>query len=223
LPFSGPLADPLLELHDGTGAIVATNNNWRTTSVGGLIPSDQVVEIQATTIPPTRDEESAIVVTLNPGAYTAVVGGANGSTGIGLVEVYDLDPVQDSTLANLSTRGFIQMDSNVMIGGLIYLGGPGVTKVVVRGIGPSLAGQGVANALQDPILELRDANGATVESNDNWNQSPQAAAIQASGLQPSDPAESAIYRTDLPLGQYTAILKGVNGTGVGVLEVYIFQ
>jgi hypothetical protein len=140
-----------------------------------------------------------------------------------LVELYDLDAVQDSTLANISTRGFIQTGNDVMIGGLIYLGGPGVTKVVVRGIGPSLAAQGIANSLKDPILDLKDANGATVETNDNWAQSPQAANIQAAGLQPSDPAESAIYRTGLPLGSYTAILKGVNGTGVGVVEVYIFQ
>jgi len=135
----------------------------------------------------------------------------------------DLDAIQDSTLANISTRGFIQTDNNVMIGGLIYLGGPGLTKVVVRGIGPSLAAQNIANALKDPVLELKDANGATVEANDNWAQSSQAAAIQAAGLQPSDPAECAIMRTGLPLGSYTAILKGVNGTGVGVVEVYIFQ
>jgi len=224
LPVAGALPDPVLELRNVAGAILATNNDWRTTSVGGLIPSNQAVEIQATTIPPSRDEESAIVVTLNPGAYTAVVGGANGSTGIGLVEIYDLDAIQDSTLANISTRGFIQTGNDVMIGGLIYLGGPGATKVVVRGIGPSLAAGGINNALADPTLELRDANGATVETNDNWAQSPQVAEIQRAGLQPSNPAESTIFRTGLPLGSYTAILKGVNGTtGVGVVEVYIFQ
>jgi hypothetical protein len=213
----------LLQLYNGRGTILATNNDWRTTSVGGLIPSSQAVEIQATTIPPSRDEESAIVVMLDPGAYTAVVGGANGKTGIGLVEVYDLDAVQDSTLANLSTRGFIQTGNDVMIGGLIYLGGPGATKLVVRGMGPSLASLGITNPLSDPVLELKDANGTTVEANDNWGQSPQAAAIQAMGLQPSDPAESAIYRTGLPLGPYTAILKGVNGTGTGVMEVFVFE
>jgi hypothetical protein len=223
LPLAGSLADPLLEVHDGTGAIVATNNNWRTTSVGGLIPSNQVVELHSTTIPPARDEEAALIVNLNPGAYTAVVGGANGSTGIGLVEVYDLDAVQDSTLANISTRGFIQTGNDVMIGGMIYLGGPGLTKVVVRGIGPSLGAVGITNALSDPILELKDANGTTVEANDNWGQSPQAGAIQAAGLQPSNPLESTIYRSGLPLGPYTAILRGVAGTGVGVVEVYVFQ
>jgi hypothetical protein len=217
------LADPTLELHDWTGATLASNNNWRTTQIGGLIASSQAVEIEATTIPPAKDEESAIAVTLNPGAYTAVVGSANGNTGIGLVEVYDLDAVQDSTLANISTRGFIQTGNDVMIGGLIYLGGPGLTKVVVRGIGPSLAALNITNALRDPVLELKDANGATVEANDDWAQSPQAGAIQAAGLQPSDSAESAIFRTGLPLGAYTAILKGVNGTGVGVVEVYVFQ
>ncbi len=224
LPVTGALSDPTLELRDGANVLLASNDNWRSTAVGGLIASDQAVEIQATTIPPTVDTESAMVVTLNPGPYTAVVGGANGNTGIGLVEFYDLDAVQDSTLANISTRGFIQTGNDVMIGGLIYLGGPGPTKVVVRGIGPSLAALGITNPLRDPILELKDANGATVEANDNWNQSPQAGSIQRAGLQPSDPAESAIYRTDLLLGSYTAILNGVNdGTGVGVVEVYVFQ
>jgi hypothetical protein len=223
LPIAGALADPTLELHDGSGATIATNNDWRATQIGGLIGSSQAVELQATTIPPTKDGESAIAVTLNPGAYTAVIRGASASTGIALIEVYDLDAVQDSTLANISTRGFIQTGNNVMIGGLIYLGGPGLTKVVIRGIGPSLAAQSIANPLQDPVLELKDANGATVEANDDWAQSPQAGAIQAAGLQPSNRAESTIFKTGLPLGAYTVILKGVSGTGVGVLEVYIFE
>jgi hypothetical protein len=222
LPVAGTLANPNLELHDGTGAI-ARNDNWRATQSGGLIGSSQAVEIQATTIPPSRAEESAIAVTLNPGAYTAIVRGANRSTGLALVEIYDLDAIQDSTLANISTRGFIRTGNDVMIAGLIYLGGPGPTKVVVRGIGPSLVAQRITNALQDPILELKDANGAAVESNDNWAQSPDARSIRAAGLQPSDPSESTIYRTGLPRGAYTAILRGVNGTGVGVVEVYIFE
>jgi hypothetical protein len=217
LTFAGALQDPALELHDGTGATIARNDNWRVTQVGGVIPSDQAIEIQAA-IPPTNDQEPAIVATLNPGPYTAVVSGASGSPGIGLVEVYDLDAIQDSTLANISTRGFVKPDPDEMIGGFIYLGGPGATKVVVRGLGPSLSRPpyNITNPLQDPVLELHDANGGTTTNDDS------AGGVPAS-FQPSDPRESAIFSTGLPLGPYTAILRGKNGTGVGVVEVYIFE
>jgi hypothetical protein len=222
VPLAGTLLqDPTLELHDGTGALIARNDNWRATQVGGVIPAGQAIEIQAA-IPPTNDLESAIVATLNPGSYTAIVG-ANGSPGIGLVEVYDLDAVQDSTLANISTRGFVKTDPDVMIGGFIYLGGPGATRVVVRGLGPSLSRPpyNITNPLQDPVLELHDANGGTT-TNDDWAQSPRAAELPVN-FQPSDSRESAIFSTGLPLGPYTAILRGKNETGVGVVEVYIFE
>jgi hypothetical protein len=217
------IQDPTLQLFNGSGALIGSNDNWRTTQLGGLITSDQSIDILASTIAPTNPAESAIIVTLLPGAYTAVVGGANNSTGIGLVEIYDLDPIQDSTLANISTRGFIQAGNNVMIGGFIYLGGVGATKLVLRGIGPSLTALGINNALPDPELEVFNANGTSVALNDNWQQSPQAAAIQAAGLAPSNPAESSLLLTGLARGAYTAILRGHNGaTGVGVIEVYIF-
>lgn len=223
LPVTGTLQDPNLQLYRGA-TLIARNDNWRSTQIAEDLTSSQVIDILATNIPPLNDAESAIVATLNPGAYTAVVQGANTTTGIALVEVYDLDPVQNSTLANISTRGFIQGGDNVMIGGFIYLGGPGATKVVIRGIGPSLGAFGVANPLADPFLELHDSNGAMVASNDNAANSPDLAAIQAAGLQPSNPAESAIYKTGLPRGAYTAIVRGNNnGTGVGVVEAYIFQ
>jgi hypothetical protein len=213
----------MLELYDGrTNAIIARNDNWRATQVGGVIPADQALEIQAA-IPPTNGQESAIVATLNPGPYTAVVSVASGSPGIGLVEVYDLDAVQDSTLANISTRGFVKTDPDVMIGGFIYLGGPGATKVVVRGIGPSLSRPpyNITNPLQDPTLEVHDANGGII-INDDWGQSPRAAELPLN-FRPSDSRESAIFSTGLPLGNYTAILRGKNETGVGVVEVYIFE
>jgi hypothetical protein len=161
---------------------------------------------------------------LDPGNYTAILRGTNSTTGIGVVEVYDLDPVQNSTLANISTRGFIQTGDNVMIGGFIYLGGTGATKVVARGIGPSLAGAGIKNPLSDPTLDLVDANGRIVSSNDDASQSPDAGAIQAAGLFPTNSAESAIYAPALSRGAYTVILRGKNsGTGVGLIEVYVFQ
>jgi hypothetical protein len=225
IPLAGVLQDPVLELHDSaTGAVLATNDNWRTTQIGGAITSSQVIDILATTIPPSNDLESAIIATLNPNQnYTAISRSANNAPGIGVVEVYDLDPVRNSTLANISTRGFVQTDDNVMFAGLFYGGGVGGANVVVRGIGPSLVASGISNPLQDPILEVHNANGGLVDQNDNWQQSPQAAAIQADGLAPKNSAESAVLLTRLARGSYTAILRGQNrGTGVGLVEVYIF-
>jgi predicted outer membrane repeat protein len=221
LPLAGVLQDPYLELHDGSGQIIATNDNWKTTNIGGLLTSSQVTDIIASTIPPSQNMESAIIATLSPGSYTAVVRGATNDTGIAVVEGYDLDPDPVSKLANISTRGFILTGDNVMIGGFIFGGGPGATKVVVRGIGPSLAQFGVANPLLDPILELHDGNGATIDSNDDWITNQQA--IAATGLQPSNNAESALLITNLSPGAYTAILRGKNSAlGIGVLEVYVF-
>jgi len=220
---AGALQDPKLELHDATGALIAGNDNWRSTQIGGLIQADQSIDITGSGVAPTNDAESAILATLSPGGYTAVVQSASSLAGIALVEIYDLDAVPTSKLANISTRGFIQTNDNVMIGGFIYLGGVGTTKVVVRGIGPSLARVGIANPLADPILELHDGNGATIDTNDDWKNSPDAAVIQSTGFQPSNDAEAAIYATGLARGAYTAVVRGKNGgTGVGLVEVYVF-
>ena len=155
------LADPVIELHNPDMSVV-TNDNWRDT---------QEQEIMDTTIPPTNDLESAIVATLEPGSYTAIVRGKNDTTGIGLVEVYDLDEAADSELANISTRGFVDTGDNVMIGGFIV--GSGVdTTVVVRAIGPSLGDLGVSNPLQDPTLELHGTNGDLLASDDDWKDTP---------------------------------------------------
>jgi predicted outer membrane repeat protein len=219
----GALQDPVLELRNGAGALVAANNNWRTTQPGGIINSDQSIDLTATGIAPSNEAEPAVVVTLDPGPYTSIIRGANNTTGIALVEIYDLDAVPSSTLANISTRGFIQSGNDVMIGGFILQGGVGSTQVVLRVIGPSLGAFGITNPLSDPILELYDGNGASVAVNDNWKTGPNAAALQALGLQLSDEAESAIYQTGLPRGPYTAIVRGQNGgTGIGVVEAYVF-
>ena len=209
---SGALADPILELHE-PGDVVVTNDNWR---------SNQEAEILATTIPPSNDLESAIVATLSPGAYTAVVRGKDGGTGIGLVEAYDLNPAADARMANISTRGFVEIGDNAMIGGLIIGPADGAgTTIVMRAIGPSLTGLGVPNALQDPLLELHDTNG-NVTTNDNWRQT-QESEIQAIGLAPADDHESAILATLAP-GNYTAVVRGVgNTTGVSLVEVYHLQ
>jgi predicted outer membrane repeat protein len=220
---SGALQDPVLELHDSSGATIANNDNWRTTQLGGVINANQVIDIAASGVAPTNDAESAIVATLDPGDYTAVIRGAGNSTGIAVVEVYDLDAIYLSTLANISTRGFIQTADNVMIGGFIFVGGVGPTNVVIRALGPSLAQAGIANPLSDPTLELHDGNGTTIDSNDDWKNSPDAATIQRLGFQLSNDAESAIYQSALPRGQYTAVVRGKNGgIGIGVVEAYIF-
>ena len=210
LPVSGALADPVLELRNSSGQLIRRNDNWR---------SDQEQEIIETGIQPSNDAESAIVETLpaNGSAYTAIVRGANGGTGVGLVEVYDLDQTVDSNLANISTRGLVQTGNDVMIAGTIVLG-EGMERVLVRAIGPSLP---VPNALSDPMLELRDANGTVVRANDNW-RTDQETEIIATGIPPTNDLESAIVET-LAAGSaaYTAIVRGVNDTtGVALVEVY---
>ena len=219
-PFgvAGALADPTLELHDSAGELIGQNDNWRITQSGGVIIDDQYLAIHATGIPPTNDAESAIVATLDPGLYTAIIAGADSSNGIGLVEIYDLGPAPaPAKLGNISTRGFVQAGDNVMIGGLIV--GNQTSEVLVRGIGPSLAPFGIDNALADPVLELRDGNGDLLASNDNW-RSEQETEIEATGLAPDEEAESAILRALFP-GAHTAILRGVaDTTGVALVEAY---
>jgi hypothetical protein len=210
----GPvLADPTLELHDHTGALVASNDNWG---------DSQRAEIEATGIPPVNELESAIVRTLAPGAYTAVAAGKDGATGTAVVEVYDLNSTSNSTLANISTRGAVSAESEVMIGGFIIFGNGGNTRVLVRAIGPSLASLGITNAMPDPTLELRDSNGTLIVANDNWKDGPQT-EIEETMLAPTNDLESAIVTT-LPSGPYTAVIRERNGqSGVGLFEVYNLQ
>jgi hypothetical protein len=215
----GALTDTTIELHQGNSTL-ATNDNWRINDQTG---QSQEAAIQATTIPPTNDLESALVATLNPGAYTAILAGKNQTVGIGVVEVYDLDQAANSKLANISSRGFVDTGDNAMIGGLIVGGaGGGAAKVIVRGLGPSLGSVGVQGALADTSLELHDGNGTTIATNDNWKDSQQG-DIQATTIPPSNDLDSAIVRTLVP-GNYTAVLRGVNnGTGIGLVEVYNLQ
>ena len=209
-PVLGALADPVLELHEPDGTVI-TNDNWKDT---------QEAEIIASTVPPTNDFESAIVATVAPGNYTAIVSGKNGGAGVGLVEAYDLDPTSGK-LANISTRGFVDTGDNVMIGGFI-IGGETASDILLRGIGPSLTDQGVSGALQDPTLELHDGNGNTLTSNDDW-KSTQQTEIETTGIPPTDDHESALIATLAP-GSYTAIVRGKNDTtGVGLVEAYNLQ
>ena len=210
LSLQGRLANPTLELHGASG-LIARNDNWK---------SRQQAAITQTGIPPKSEMESAIVATLpaNGAGYTAIVRGANGATGIGVVEVYDLDAGKGPKLANISTRGFVQQGDDVLIGGLIVVGGKPL-KVVIRALGPSLEGAGVKNTLQNPTLALHNKNGTLLASNDNWQTDPAAAEIEASGIAPKNPKESAMLHSLVP-GSYTAIVRGVNGTGIGLVEAY---
>jgi hypothetical protein len=210
----GALADPILELHQPDGTVI-TNDNWK---INDQTQQSQEAEIRATTIPPKDDLESALVATLAPGAYTVILAGKNQTTGIGVVEVYDLAQSANSKLANISSRGFVASGDNVMIGGFIVGAGNGGAKVIVRAIGPSLTQSGVSSALPDPTLELHDGNGVQIGSNDNWKENRQA--IEATGLPPSNDFESALVAI-LPSGAYTAIVAGKGGnSGVALVEVY---
>jgi len=215
LPITGALQDPVLELHVSDGTTV-TNDNWRDT---------QEAEITATSIPPSDDKESAIVATVPSGAHTAIVRGKNGSTGLGVVEVYDLDAAAPATPANISTRGRVGTGDDAVIGGFI-LRGPRPSTVLIRAIGPSLTSAGVPGALQDPTLELVDSNGNSV-TNDDWKRNAagapdpaQQSRIESTGAAPKDDRESALLISLVP-GPYTAIVRGKNNaTGVALIEAY---
>jgi hypothetical protein len=218
-PIPGRLTDPTLELHLPDGTVIA-NDNWKINAQTG---QSQEADIRATTIPPPDDLESAIIATLPPGNYSAVLAGKNQTSGIGVVEVYDLAQAADSQLANISSRGFVDTDDNVMIGGFIVGGGTGGgnAHVIVRALGPSVP---VPNTLGDPTLDLYDASGTIITSNDNWKTRPdgtsQQAVIEATTIPPANDLESALVAR-LPPGNYTAIVRGKNNTtGVGLVEVY---
>ena len=208
----GALADPILELYQGN-TLLFSNDDWRNSS--------QHAEIVSTGFAPNNDAESAIIWTLTPGEnYTAVVRGKNGQTGIGVVEAFDLDPAAASKLANISTRGFVEVDDNVMIAGLIVTPSSGASlNILARALGPTLGDIGVPDALANPTLELVNSSGTVIRSNDNWKDS-QRAEIEATGLAPNHDEESALVEAIAP-GAYTAIVRG-NGrtTGVGLVEVY---
>ena len=226
------MSNPTLELHDATGALIASNDDWPRTIIGGIITGNQVREIQASRHAPRDGRESAIIADLPPGNYTAIVRGVNDTTCVGLVEVYDLNADAGSILGNISTRSFVQTADNVMIGGFI-VEGTQPKRVILRAIGPEL-GQppyNIPNALVNPTLELHNGAGALVASNDNWPRtiiggiitSNQVREIQASGHAPRDGRESAII-ADLPPGNYTAIVRGVNdSSGVALVEVYDWE
>jgi hypothetical protein len=216
IPFGvpGALANPTLDLFQGS-TLLFSNDDWNV--------STQQAEIANSGLAPSNDLESAIIWTLTPGQnYTAVVRGQNGGTGVGIVEAYDLDQAAASKLGNISTRGFVDVDDNVMIAGLIAGPSNGTSlKVLVRALGPTLSDFGVAGALANPTLDLVNSSGTVIRSNDNWKDDPQQrAAIEAAGLAPSHDEEAALVETVAP-GAYTAVVRGSGRTtGIGLVEAY---
>ncbi|MEY2550763.1 MAG: trimeric autotransporter adhesin [Verrucomicrobiota bacterium] len=205
-----PLANPTLTLFDDAGNTITTNDDW--------MKSPDAAEIANTGLAPKNDSESAIIANLAPGHYTVMLAGKDAGTGNGLVEVYDLASSNSSTLANVSTRGFVGSGDNVMIGGVI-VGNGDLPIVVVRAIGPTLATVGVAEPLLNPTLELHDQNGAVLAFNDNWKDG-QPRPVIAAQLALGDDRESAIVAFTPP-GNYTAVVRGKdNTTGVALVEAY---
>ena len=210
-PVAGRLQDPTLELYNSAGERIRTNDNYN--------DSPGLSVIQRENLEPGDEREAAMAPILPPGAYTAVLRGANNSTGVGLVEVYDIDMRNGSKLANLSTRAFVGTGDNVLIGGVL-LRGNRRNDIVFRALGPSLTDRGVENALQDTTLEVKDANGVTVESNDDWRNGPNVLDLEEANLEPGNDSEAAMLLR-LVTGDYTAILRGKDGsTGTGLVEVF---
>jgi hypothetical protein len=205
----------VLALHGPDGSLITTNDNWKDT---------QQSAIQATQLAPKNDLESAIVATLQPGAYTAIVTGRANTTGAALVEIYDLDSPAQSGLSNISTRGQVQPGGGFMIGGFMLDVDNSGSEVVIRALGSSLTQAGIAKPLADPTLDLRDANGERLIFNDDWSDDAiDAAAVTSLGLAPTGATESAIA-VSLPPGAYTAIVSSADNTaGVALVEVYVVR
>jgi hypothetical protein len=209
--LSGVLSDPVLSLYNSSGVLIATNDNWQS--------DPQNAAIKKNGLAPDNLLESATLQILPPGAYTVIVNGKDSATGIGLVELYDLSPLSDSELVNMSTRGSVGTLNNVLISGFT-VGDVGSTTVIVRALGPSLARFGVSGVLSDPTLTIYDSTGSPIASNDNWRDDINAIDVQRNALSPPNERESALV-LHLPAGAYTAVVTGANGgTGIGLAEVY---
>jgi hypothetical protein len=213
VPVTGRLQDPVLELHDDKGSPALFNDDWQ---------SSQEAEISQSGLAPSDRKESAIVKRLDPGNYTAIIRGADGSPGIGLIELYDLSPSDPSELGNLSVRAQVDTDDNVLIDGLILQGGTS-KRVLFRALGPSIKVNGtlLPGTLQNPTMQVFDGNGTLLRENDDWTDAPNATEIQNTGLAPTDNRESAVLLPPLPAGNYTAVIRGKDkSTGIALAEAY---
>ncbi len=208
--INNPLLDPFLYLYDGQGQVIASNDDWAS--------GPHAQDIMNLGLEPSDSRESALLQDLPPGPYTAIVRGKNQTTGVGLAEIYNLGSTGDAQLANISTRGLVKTDQQVMIGGII-ISGVANHQVLARALGPSLTSSGVSGVLADPVLTLYNAQGSVIGQNDDW-RSTQQTEIEATGIAPTDDHESAILTTLSP-GNYTGIVKGkLMTTGVGLVEFY---
>jgi hypothetical protein len=207
---ANPLSDPVLELKSSNTALLARNDNWKDL---------QQSEIEQSNLAPNDPLEASIIATLDPGSYTAVLTGNKGESGVGLIEIYDLDQAPNSSLANMSTRGLVGPDQGAMIGGVILGDGENSGRMLVRALGPSLASFGITTPLPDPVLELHDANVNMLQTYHKWTYT-QKSEFHATGLAPADEREAALL-VDLSPGMYTAVVVAKNGSnGVGLLEIY---
>ena len=205
------LHDPVLRVYNSSHTLIASNDNWQSD------PNHFVVESNG--LAPANSFESAIAQTLAPGAYTVIVSGKDATPGIGLVELYDVSPLSNSKLVNMSARASVGTVDNVLISGFI-VGEVESATVVVRALGPSLASFGVSGVLSDPVLTIYDSKGSAIATNDNWHDGNNATDIQRNGLAPPNAIDSAIM-LHLPAGSYTAIVRGANAaTGNALVEVY---
>jgi hypothetical protein len=209
--LSDVLGNPVLSVYNSSHTLIATNDNWQSDV------NHSVVE--ANGLAPANPLEAATFQSLAPGAYTVIVSGANSGQGIGLFEVYDLSPLSNSNLENISTRGFAGTLDDVLISGFI-VGDVDSATVIVRAIGPSLASYGVSGVLADPTLDIYDSTGTLIASNNNWQDNINFVDVQKNGLAPPNALESALV-LHLPAGAYTAIVRGADGgTGIALAEVY---
>ncbi|HEY2711371.1 MAG TPA: aryl-sulfate sulfotransferase [Chthoniobacterales bacterium] len=209
--LSGTVTDPLLTIHDSSGAVVATNDNWQSDPSADQLTADGLA--------PTNTSEAATIQSLAPGYYTVVASSVDGTAGIGLVEVYDLSPGSGSVLANLSTRGFVGNSDQALISGFIE-GQESNGTIIVRGLGPSLGSAGLTGFLTNPLLTVYDSTGTAIATNDDWGSGTNTPDLVSNGLAPADDSESALVLHP-PAGNYTAIVTGADGgTGLSLVEIY---